>query len=419
MEIQFDWAKIHDSILFEQKAGEKSAQIAARQIEHAIREEGRPVGTVLGTSPALCDRFNVGRETLLEAIRLLEVRGVAKMRRGRFGGLVSLAVPETAAVDSIRRHLALLRLTQEQLCEARRAFELFAAYDLLAQQGQESVFESLFLSLIADGRSPLAHPLPSRFAQAPIRNRALKAFVDAVDALGTGSGAEPQENSVCDSAGSELVKLTQDYLVGEMQRMQADGIEKLGNEAQIAERIGVSRQVLRQAMRLLEEQGLLACRRGRSNGIVAPAAHPASLVGTITQAFERDGVRDDEYRPVMFLFDRINRCQFSCKAEPEHFTALEKLVLGRDWGNASTGIRRMHIEWPVIDNPVLSLIEQALAAYRARRAGTLVIVTSGDIGALQQNSVRHLARLRARDLAGADQLNRTMQDQIAKLLGAY
>lgn len=419
MEIQFDWPKIRESILFEQKAGEKSALVAARQIEQSIRDQGLPVGSILGTSPELCDRFGVGRETLLEAIRLLEVRGVARMRRGRFGGLISLAVPQTDAGDTIKRYLAGLRLTPEQLGEARRAFALYAVHDLLIQQGRSSEFERLFRSLIADGRSPLAEPLPAPYADVPIRNRTLRAFTWAIDALSEATCVRNRPDHACDSAGSDLVKLTQDYLVGEMQRLHDGGLEKLGNEAQIAERIGVSRQVLRQAMRLLEEQGLLACRRGRSNGIVAPATHPASLVGAITTAFEHDQLRDVEFRPVLTIVDRANRCLFACKAEAIHFKALKKSALTKDWWNSATHIRRLHIEWPVIDNPVLTLLEQTLAAYRASRVGERITITIADIVPLQRNTARHIALQSEGDLIGADQVYMAMQRQITELLGEY
>ncbi|MBU3992950.1 MAG: GntR family transcriptional regulator, partial [Alphaproteobacteria bacterium] len=291
--------------------------------------------------------------------------------------------------------------------------------ELLIQQGCESTFENLFRGLIADSRSPLAEPLPAQYVDAPIRNRALNAFVEAVDALGAVTCDEHHQDRARDSAGSELVKLTQDYLVGEMRRLHADGLDKLGNETQIAERMGVSRQVLRQAMRLLEEQGLLACRRGRSNGIVAPATHPASLVGSITAAFKRDKLSDGEFRPVLSIVDRTNRCLFACKAEAAHFSALEKCALTKVWWNSATHVRRLHIEWPVIDNPVLTLLEQTLAAYRASRVGERITIAIADIVPLQRNTGRHIALMREGDLIGADQVYMTMQRQITELLGEY
>ena len=43
---------------------------------------------------------------------------------------------------------------------------------------------------------------------------------------------------------------------------------RLGSESQLCERFNVSRLTLRQAIRLLQDSGLVECRRGRGNGLV-------------------------------------------------------------------------------------------------------------------------------------------------------
>src|SRR3546814_1278408 len=76
----------------------------------------------------------------------------------------------------------------------------------------------------------------------------------------------------------------------------------------------------------------------------------------------------------------------------------------QDWTDASGHIRRIHMEWRMIDNPVLSLIEQSLAAYRARRAGKVAMHGAYDIGRLKAWTDEHLENLAVGDLAAADRV---------------
>src|SRR3546814_15789295 len=86
------WPKIYGDLVSGGNT-EKSAIMAARQLERDIFLDGWPVGQVLADRPELVRRYGFGRGTLIEAIRLLENRGVARMRRGPGGGLVVMAVP--------------------------------------------------------------------------------------------------------------------------------------------------------------------------------------------------------------------------------------------------------------------------------------------------------------------------------------
>src|SRR5438067_13885634 len=71
----------------ERVPGEKLGVVVARQIEAEILDRGFPVGEVVGSEAGLIERYGVSRAVLREAIRLLEHRNVAAMRRGPGGGL--------------------------------------------------------------------------------------------------------------------------------------------------------------------------------------------------------------------------------------------------------------------------------------------------------------------------------------------
>src|SRR3546814_3072714 len=125
--ISIPWPKIYVDLV----AGgntEKSAIMAARQLERDIFLDGWPVGQVFADRPELVRRYGFGRGTLIEAIRLLENRGVPRMRRGRGGGLVVMAVPRLQVKQVLIDYFRASRVTQAQLPEARRRFAVTAAY---------------------------------------------------------------------------------------------------------------------------------------------------------------------------------------------------------------------------------------------------------------------------------------------------
>lgn len=102
----------------------KRASVLADRIEIDVLESGWPVGGVFGSEPELIDRYRVSRAVFREAVRLLEQRQVAEMRRGPGGGLVVTA-PEASAVR--RAASTLLRYQRAdvgQLIEARINIEL-------------------------------------------------------------------------------------------------------------------------------------------------------------------------------------------------------------------------------------------------------------------------------------------------------
>lgn len=416
MEIHFDWPKIYESVLFETATGEKFAQAVARRIEEAIGEDGMREGESLGTSPDLCGRFGIGKETLIEATRLLEDRGIARMRRGARGGLIALRQPVHDPAALLQRYLPGAGMTVDQIVEARRAIEMFQIYDYHVRNRKGVEFERLFRSLILDGRSPLAKPLPSGPWTGGKVQACLAPFQIALDALFAAKDA-PAERDGARYGG--LVGLSAEFLTDEVTRLRRLGIQKLGSEQQLAERIGVSRQVLRQAMRLLEDKGLLTCRRGRSNGVVTAAAHPASIVRSLGDTFTKQRLGESEFRHILAILDRINRSLFASKADSARFDTLQQMIEHKDWQNPATHIRRMHIEWPVLNNPALSLLEQALSAYRSRRAGPKIFVALSDVDLLQRKMHRHVDLMRARNLPEADRQYLEIHSHISVMLGGH
>ena len=83
----------------------KLAERVAASIESDVLRAGWPVGLVLGSEEQLAARYGVGRAVIREAIRLAEHRQVARMRRGRGGGLVVVEPDASAVTDSLAIYL--------------------------------------------------------------------------------------------------------------------------------------------------------------------------------------------------------------------------------------------------------------------------------------------------------------------------
>lgn len=95
------------------------------------------------------------------------------------------------------------------------------------------------------------------------------------------------------------------------------------------------------------------------------------------------------------------------------------MIAHKDWQNPATHIRRMHIEWPVLNNPALSLLEQSLSAYRSRRAGPKIFVALSDVDLLQRKMHQHVDLMRTRNFVSADLQYMEIQSHISVMLGGH
>ncbi|MGF2952320.1 FadR/GntR family transcriptional regulator, partial [Mycobacterium sp. THU-M116] len=106
---------------------DKLASKIARDIEADVVRRGWPVGESLGSEKLLQQRFSVSRSVLREAVRLVEHHQVARMRRGRGGGLLVCEPDAGPATRAVVIYLEYLGTTLGDLLTARRVLEPLAA----------------------------------------------------------------------------------------------------------------------------------------------------------------------------------------------------------------------------------------------------------------------------------------------------
>jgi len=416
MEVRFDWPVIYSSVLESGGAPEKAAHGVARLIRRDVVQSDLRPGQHLGTAPDLCRRYGVGRETLLEASRLLSSWEIATMRRGPGGGLTVLPSPRWNAVKAIAAHLRDWHLTEQQRGEALNVLSLLQDYHEASRAGRGEDFNRGIQAQLMQDRLPVGRACPSEPAG---WNRTLRPFVDAVHLLNEHVSIPPL---VQPGAERPLAAMVADHLRAEIERRRPSSDVYLGVEGDLIERMGVSRQVMRQAIRLLEDRGQVQCRRGRGHGISAVTGHPAIIVEQLSEHFELIQLVEGEYRPMLHFMSRLLRLLAASKVSRTGFRAMSEAVTNASWNDPASHMVAVAREWSIVANPVFSLFIQTLCAYRCRRAETLgrrVLVGDIDVPKITSQIAQHLEALEAGRLADADRLSMAMDQTVTATLGSF
>ena len=328
--------------------GEKLGAAVAREIETEIIDRGWPVGEVLGSEGELIQQFGVSRAVFREAVRLLEHRQVAAMRRGPGGGLVVAAPPAAAVVEVIATYLDFVDVSTDELSEARRALEQVTA-GLAAERITEDAIHQLRELLSPDTDTVSAGQFHVAIAEQSA-NPALALFVRAltvatgyrvdvaalsathmrqshaaheaiVNAIASGQAGIAEhlmsqhvgETSIPASRRARARQLSdvsrlEQRMSGRKpklpeqiaHRIKADIMgrrwpvgEVVGSEPDLLETYDVSRAVLREAIRILEYYGVAKMRRGPGGGLVVTEPDLARIVDVVTLYLEYLGIDRD------------------------------------------------------------------------------------------------------------------------------
>jgi DNA-binding FadR family transcriptional regulator len=334
----------------------KLAARVARRIEADVVARGWPVGASLGSEPELRARHGVSRAVLREAVRLVEHHQVARMRRGPGGGLFVVSPDAGPAARALVIYLQYAGTGVEDLMEARRLLEPLSARLAAERIGEDGV--ALVRRTLAEEAAETAPGRPERLHVVLAElsgNHVLGLFVDVLVRL-TGRYARPVDLSrrrfqvaraeslrfhgdigaaviAGDPGGAEAAMgayldgvLTWlrnharvraappgpagDGVPGKMAEVVAGRLRDdiaaggwqvgavVGSEAGLLTRYGVSRAVLREAVRLLEYHSVARMRRGPGGGLVVGAPDPTASVETMALYLEHAGVSAEDLLPV-------------------------------------------------------------------------------------------------------------------------
>ena len=117
---------------------EKIAESIARQILQDIQRNHLEPGAMLPSESHMVEQFGVGRGSLREALRILEVNGLVTLKPGPRGGPVVAPHDPRNFGQMMTLHLQSLGATYRQLLEARLEYEVVLARKAAEQEGSEA-----------------------------------------------------------------------------------------------------------------------------------------------------------------------------------------------------------------------------------------------------------------------------------------
>ncbi|MBV9509945.1 MAG: FadR family transcriptional regulator [Caulobacteraceae bacterium] len=324
----------------------KLAQRIAAQMAEEIVRDGWRVGAHFGVETDLAARFGAGRWVIREAIAIAERNGLVETRRGRGGGLF-VAGPAAGVISAkIRNHLEAMRISTDELIAARGVFEPFVA-ELAVQRVKPEQAERLAAGLRALrprpttaedwralGGSLLGRSVRAannvvaevflqslvqytwnrlagaeahhygRFAEETHFKRAAMAEAILGQDLGTAlaaagsivalshealSAADQAPPTAADRPRNGVLQRKADHVADEIRadivRHERPADWRLGSEAELMARYNVGRGVLREAIRSLEDLGVVTMRAGRGAGGLKVATPDSDAVARHVRAF--------------------------------------------------------------------------------------------------------------------------------------
>lgn len=453
---------------------EKLAAQVARQLEDEIIDRRWPVGQSLGSETELQERFGVSRSVLREAVRLLEHHEVARMHRGRGGGLVVCAPDASPATRALVIYLEYVGTSVEDLLRARLLLEPLAAR-LAAETVTEDGIDGL-RAVLAREQAQIGEPGWSANDEFHVTlgrlsgNAVLRLFIEVLtrltvsyartsrrvsqedltaaksssaarhaeiaDAVIAGDAAaaqirltthldeveawllanrtrppehmrtRPVDPGPDDRRGRKLAEITagriHDDITGDGRQVG----EVLGLESALLTRYGVSRAVLREAIRILEHHSVARMRRGPSGGLVILAPDPTASIHTMALYLDHQGLSPDDLRVVREAIE-LGCIQAVTAGAPDGVSRLHAAIGHGDSGDV------FHTELAELaGNPVLTLFLRIITELWARHSRTerpptpavetevrrvhdriLDAVLAGDEGLAQHRMRRHLQAL--------------------------
>jgi DNA-binding FadR family transcriptional regulator len=403
----------------EGEAASRLAEELARRIEDEIASRSLPPGSALGSLRELSERYSVGRSVVREAVGLLERRGLGGMRPGPCGGFI-LAQPQPRRIgEQLADHFRSTGVELRHLMDAREAVDLMAARLAASSKPDDAVLAELEAK---SATSDLPAQLSARLEIARLTDEpVLLMFVECLNSLtldfagaehaapagprraGATTMVRALRSGDLDAAVAEATRahdelagllvdcrhaprpvavkvarpsIPTETLAAHVARKLTDEIAKsgsagtrLGSEWDLCERFNVSRLTLRQAIRLLQDSGLVECRRGRGNGLIVRDRRGAGAIRLVLAYLIGGRMNPMTVGTLLFQMNcfipalAVGRADASGRHQLE--AALSR-VESCDPFDRYDLLALVQCVSRVADSPIIDLFSRCLAAYEAR-----------------------------------------------------
>jgi DNA-binding FadR family transcriptional regulator len=395
------------------------AERLARLIEDDIASDCVAAGGVMGSLRELSERYSVGRAAVREGVALLERRGLGRLRPGPYGGFI-IAQPDADTIGAeLADYFRMTGVTRTHLADARDAVDLMAA--ALAASAEVAVPETAQISLPTAGDDPVEWHLQARYAlaaqsgepvvqlfvnclnhltvefssprQADWRPAATYHAAELQKALSAGEGAAateatgalnreldrcldteaaplplPNIETARQDGDRTLATLVARRIAAEVLRSSSAG-QRLGSEWDLCERFSVSRATLRQAIRQLEDSGIVECRRGRGNGLVVRDLKGTGSIKLVLAFLISRQMDPQAAGAILFQLNRFVPALAVSRANGAQRRRLMELlsrVERTDPIDRYDLLRLVQYVSHLADSPIIDLFSRCLAAYEAR-----------------------------------------------------
>src|ERR1700722_17675 len=272
----------------------RAAKVADLIIED-VMALGWPVGEVLGSESDLLERYQVSRAVFREAVRLVEHQQVARTRRGPGGGLVITEPTVGAVIDAVVLYLHRVDARLDEIFEARVILEELAC-QLASERTDENDLAELrrFVDEIPverDGDPRELHALVAVIS----RNAGLELFVDVFNRVSQLYSPDWQKfgSAVAKETTHAHAMISEALMAGDAGLARNRMRKHLQAEAEFFRRRRSTRQLLPDSVVLAQSvqgKGAETVARNITQTIVADGLQPGELVGTEPELIEREGV---------------------------------------------------------------------------------------------------------------------------------
>jgi DNA-binding FadR family transcriptional regulator len=467
-------ARIYESVTGERGDFTRRAANVAWRIENSLVLNGWPTHATLGSEAVLAEAFAVSREVIREAIRIGEGRGSLGMRRGRSGGLMACQPSRARVSWALAEYLFCSGATLDQLREACAALDPLVLADAARQAppwrdvngddddvyvegidraGRRIAFRQAVGAELADPvlalfwdiatqlgvwLSSAREPEPEDAGENPLRyERWLGEAIRRGDAgsaarlaarqvrecwpfafpLSGGSGfagtADPRF-APAEGVGFARASPIARQLAAEI-RERGSGA-RLGSEWDLCSRFGVGRPILRQALRMLEDFGVIESRRGRTGGVICCAPKRGAIVRFAFPYIAASGTSGGNLLDLVWHLNLATlraagaRAQsFSVEERSRHLDRLHARLAARHGADQWMAIPQTISD--ICGNDVLHLMLRILVGFAARMSAPKALTTA-EGRTLIERGVHAVEALLAGDVARAEEIQRGCQEFI-------
>ncbi|HEY6428100.1 MAG TPA: FCD domain-containing protein [Acidimicrobiales bacterium] len=272
----------------------RAARVADRIIED-VMAMGWPVGEVIGSESELLERYNVSRAVFREAVRLVEHQQVARTRRGPGGGLVITEPTVGAVIDAVVLYLHRVDARLDEIFEARMILEELTC-QLAAERTEESDLTALRHFAAREPVSTDEDPRELHALVAAVsRNVGLELFVEVFNRVSHLYSLDWQRfgSGVSRDAVDAHAKIAEAVMAGDGSLARNRMRKHLEAEADFFRKRRSTRQLLPDSVVLAESpngKGAEVVARNITRAIVAENLQPGDLVGAEPELIEREGV---------------------------------------------------------------------------------------------------------------------------------